>query len=59
METNVGMQEKEKEENWGEGQDIAETGSPYIFALFLAHFWWQSLSGTLKEVDASYCPGTK
>lgn len=38
---------------------MAETVSVYIFALVLAHVGWQSVPGTVKEVDASYLPGTK
>lgn len=56
----MGMQKRKKEENWaGENKTVQKTGSPYIFALFLTHFWWLSPSGTVKELGASYGPITK
>ena len=33
---------------------MAETDSSYVFAIFLVHFLWQSLSGTVMEVATSY-----
>lgn len=54
-----GYRERRRREIREKDRTGQKTGSPSTFAIFLTHFWWMYPSGTVKQVGASYCPGTK